>query len=527
MLSTPALTPQQLDTFRVLGLRSNLASVQVLGHAMSSPMDSVRMAALKTLVERGGPAEMAMILEKIDVCHEAEIPLLMEHVPSLLGPIEFGLASKDPMSQQRSLMAIAKLQITSQFHHLVRVAQSPQDSQQIVAAELLVGLAGKMGMEARSTVGRKQDEIRKQLLNDLYRSMNLYHEHRVSQVFEAWLCASHWNDEAFRELFDPERRDQVAKMALKLLRHSHRPEIIDLIVGLLWSNAPRIESIQLLAERKDAGTLGRLADKAIELGMTPQLTKNLRCGVSLKILENFNFASKAEPIERRCSLLLLLVAADASPAKLIGSINAMLATKNPKAEAACALALRSLRSLKPELIVMALSDCFDAPDMEPYEPPPWKAELKAELEKLIQIFPMQPPNVRNSIEFAFSDFQCENIGRHLEDWPEPHLEAFGRMVRIAQRNYVEYLENEADSQSASKKIRVLKIIKVLGADVELIELVRDLLHDENEAVRIQAIYSIATGRNRRETIEMLRPMLGDADNGVKVAADLVISQLES
>ena len=136
MAAIPALTTPLLDTFRVLGLRSNLASVEVLGHALGSEYDSVRLAALQSLIARGGEVEMATIVERIDHCNDLELPLLFRQVPLLLVPIEAGLASRDSIRHQRSLCAIAKLQIASQFHHLVRVAQSAQDPQQIVAAVL-------------------------------------------------------------------------------------------------------------------------------------------------------------------------------------------------------------------------------------------------------------------------------------------------------------------------------------------------------------------------------------------------------
>ncbi|MEQ1824369.1 MAG: HEAT repeat domain-containing protein [Pirellula sp.] len=519
------LTPQQQGTFQVLSARSNLASVEVLGLALDSPIESVRLAALQTLISRGGDHEMAKILEKIDHCKDAEIPLLIQQIPHLLAPIEAGLSSKNQFSQQRSLVAIEKLGVASQFHHLVNVAQSPQHPQQIVAAELVIILACRLGNQSRNALASKNDSAREQILVDLQRSMEQYHEHKIEQIFEAWLCASHWNDEAFKQLFNPDRRDSVAKMAWKQLRHSHRQEILDLLVGQLWGIGPSHAAIQLLGERKDHATSCRLADRAIKSGITPQLTKNLRLKIPIRVLEEFDFSSKSESIPRRCAMLQLLSISDTSPAKLLSSINAMLTEVHPKAESTCSTALRSLRSLTPEMIVMVLSDCFDAPDIEAYEPPPWKSELKAELERLIELYPVQPPSIRASIEFAFSDFQCESMSRHLEDWPEPHLVAYGRIVRIAQQRFIEYLESESESQSAVKRTRILKVIRLLGVDGELIEIVKDLLRDPNEAVRIEAIYTISSGRNRREAIELLQPLLFDEDNGVKVAADLILSQL--
>jgi hypothetical protein len=523
-IPTP-LTPPQLDTFRVLGLRSNLASVEVLGQAMGSPIDSVRLAALQTLISRGGDRDMETILEWIDHCNDAELPLLVAHTQKLLDPIEAGLASRDSLTQQRSLCAIAKLQIASQFHHLVRVAQSAQDPQQIVAAELVVTLAIALGKKARRSQSISTDPLREQLLFDLSRSMSLYHEHKMTQVFEAWLCALHWDDESFKSLFHSERRDGETKVAMKILKHSHRTEIIQLLVGILWSKNPSIEALQMLGERRDHSTTIQLANTVTRFGVTPLVCKNMREKVPIHVLENFDFSSQSNPIELRCRLMQLLAIADVSPDKLLGSINALLMEDDPLAEATCASSIRSLRSLKPEIIMMVLSDCFDTPDLEPYEPPPWKSELKATLERLLQLYPLQPPAVRNSIEFAFSDFRCEEMAEHLDDWPESHLAAYGKIIRIAERGYIDILERDSQSQSAVKRARTLRIIRLMGASEELLEIVSDSLSDRNESVRIEAIYAIAGGRNRSEAIGLLKPLLSDEDNGVKVAADLVLSQL--
>ena len=92
------LTFQLQETFRVLGLPTNTASVQVLGRALASPFEQIRVGALQTLINRGGQAEISLILERIDLCTDAELPLLAKHVSLLFAPIEAGLADRDPVS---------------------------------------------------------------------------------------------------------------------------------------------------------------------------------------------------------------------------------------------------------------------------------------------------------------------------------------------------------------------------------------------------------------------------------------------
>jgi hypothetical protein len=176
---------------------------------------------------------------------------------------------------------------------------------------------------------------------------------------------------------------------------------------------------------------------------------------------------------------------------------------------------------------MVLNDCFDFPDIESYVPPPWKADLRIQLDRLIEAYPDQSTQFRSGIEFAFSDFQCEQMLNHFEDWSEPHLFAYAKMVRIADRTYEEFLEREARSPSAVKRTRAVRAIRFLGAQGRLLDIASAALFDKQETVRIEAIYAIASGHNREEAIELLRPFLGDSDKSVQVAANQALAQLEA
>lgn len=515
------------ETFRVLGLGSNLASVQVLGRALASPNESVRHLALQTLIHRGGQAEMSAILERIDNCNETELPFLANHVSTLIVPIEMGLGDRNPLKRQRSLCAIAKLQIASQFHHLVHAAQSPNDPQQIVAAELVLGLACKLGAESRRNKGRTSNANRERLLSDLWQSMLLFDDHRISQIVDAWLCASHWEDQAFKELFKPARSNPVFKFVTRQLKRAHRAQITELLAGVLWSQAPRPEAVQELGERTEQAMAVQLAEYFIKFGITPMVTKNLAMKIPIQCIEQLDFADNAVSLVHRCALVQLLAAADTSPDKIIFGITKLLETRDVTVDLACSNAIRSHRSLKPEIVVMVLSDCFDAPGMKPYEPPPWKSRLRIALERLIELYPHQAPAVQSSIEFIFSDFRCEELIKHLDDWPESHLMAYAKIVRIAEVGFVEFIERDAQSQSAVKRSRAIHAVRFLGMDNGLADITLEAIEDKSEKVRIEAIYAITTGRNRNDAIEILLPLIRDEDQSVKTAANFALSSLRT
>ena len=190
-----------LQTFLVLGEQSNLSSVDVLRLSLRSSVVQVRLCALQTLLQRGGAVEIAAILERIDTCDESELQILVAFSKIFLPAVQLGLADRDPVVRQRSLIAISKLEIESQFHQLIRVAQSSDDTQQMVAAEVLLGLAIRYGNAARLRLEPECETRRQQLLSDLWRSVLSFSEHRIVEIVDAWLCAIHWDDPQFQELF--------------------------------------------------------------------------------------------------------------------------------------------------------------------------------------------------------------------------------------------------------------------------------------------------------------------------------------
>ncbi len=506
-------------------MRSNLASVQVLSFALTSKFEQIRLDALKTLIHRGGPEDMAAILERIDQCNEAELPLLMEHIPLLKIPIEAGLADRNPIKRQRSLCAIAKLQIGSLFRQLVLAAESPDDPQQMVAAELLMQLSTKLGDLARRKK-QSNEMLREHLQSELLQSMRRFQDHRITDIVDAWLCATNWNDTAFKAIFTPASGETIHKIAVRQMRHSHRPQIVELMAGILWSQGPTPEALKELGSREDQATILQLAVLVSRYGMTSSANKNLNSQIRMSGLEQVDFSDNAIPLSQRCNLLKLLSASCAPPDKVLLAITQMLELKSRESDQCCAAAIRNMRCPNSEMVVMVLSDCFEVPGMESYEPPPWKVSLRTALERLIQLYPSQSPMVQRSIEFIFADFRCEELIKHLEDWPESHLNAYAKIVRIAETGYVEFIQRDAASQSAVKRSKAIQAVRFLGVGNGLKEIAINAVSDKNSKVRTEAIFAIASGYNRRESIEILRPLLKDEDQTVITAANFALSQLE-
>jgi hypothetical protein len=311
------------------------------------------------------------------------------------------------------------------------------------------------------------------------------------------------------------------------LKHAPRAEFRELLAGVLWSHAPSPEAVQELGDVTEQAMAVQLAEYVIKFGITPMVTKNLSLKIPIRCIEQLDFADQAVSLVHRCTLVQLLVAADTSPDKIIVGITKLLETQDSAVDLACSNAIRGIRSLKPEIVVMVLSDCFEAPGMKPHVAPPWKASLRTALERLIDLYPHQARVVQSSIEFIFSDFRCEELIKHMDEWPESHLMAYAKIVRIAEVGFVEFIERDAQSQSAVKRSRAIHAVRFLGMDNGLADITLEAIQDKSEKVRIEAIYAITTGRNRNDAIEILLPLIRDEDQSVKTAANFALSSLRN
>jgi HEAT repeat protein len=527
MTVAATLTSPLKSTFQVLGLRSNLASIAVLRSAISSSDSDVRLAALQTLVARGTEQDAATIVEQIDHCRESDIPFLSGNLSLLIPSIEAGLASRDSVFRQRSLVAIAKLKSSTQFHQLIQVAQSPEDPQQLVALQLLTTLASEVGNATRKSRSKSLEPIRLALLDGLWVSLESFSDHRVTQIADAWLCASHWEDENFHSIFESNHHDTRLKTLLRQFKHSHRSEVLALSAGVLWCKGIPGQAVQMLMDRKDMQLGAQLAALVAKSGVNAVVQKNLKQASAFLFLNQYDFSSSGVSIAERAALLQLFVACESSPDLLLkNTLDLLESGQNPKVEQVCANAIRGLRSVRPEILVMVLSDCFEAPDVQAYTPPPWKSLLQDQLHRLIRLAPGAPSSIRSAIETALSDFKYEELLKHFDDWPEPHLAAYGKLTSLADSSHIENAKRDLKSQSYLKRSQTVKAIRFLGCQNELFDLAAEALHDKADAVRIEAIYTIAAGKRRDECIELLRPFLSDINSSVKVAVNFAISQLE-
>lgn len=513
------------STFSVLAQPRNLASIEVLEFALRCEIPAIRIGGVQALLARNGSKEMETIVRCIDLCDAEEVSLLRSHSSLFITPVEAALASREPETRQRGLIAIAKLQLHELFHFLVASAESADDPQQMVAAQLIDSLAAEFGKSARQHSSAGAFPARERLLNDLLISVRRYSKHRNNAIVDAFLICCHWDDDCYRELFSPLAEDGFP-MVLKRLKQLNRDGADELTCGSFWANNPNQASLEVLMDRDPAKTLRMMTTLEKRFTATPSFKENF-LNFPLPLIKNLDLASmQLDSIDVK-SLLRLLVATGVNEDVLIHNVNFAAKSNDHDTNLECINAIRSLRTLKSEIVVMVLSDCFDRPDIEPYEPPPWKASYRSALEQLLDSYYDLPNSLRVAVNAALSEFKTEDLFRHAEGWPESHVKAYGRIARLVDKDCVDFLKVEIQSQSHLKRANAIRMIRYLGNDEQLMELTMMGLDDPNKLVRVEAVQSVAFGHDRDSAIELLSPLIRDEESSVSEVAAHSIRQLEN
>ena len=506
-------------TFRVLANPRNVAAIPVLALGMRSEDPFIRVSSIQALISRGSLEDAKAIVDSIDHCPEEELPFLRSHPGLFASPIEACLESTEPEVRQRGLVAIAKIRVASQFHRLVEAVETVDDPQQIVASQLLLGLCRELGQESRKSITPKQVPGRRELLDALEGSIAIFQHHKMREIVDAWLLASHWGDDMFQRVFSNVPHDATATIQ-KRIQSSQATEIDELLLGSYWCPALIEEAISVALDRSSAKVPKELVRLEKRFGLQSQFVKNMT-KLPIEPLKHFDITQSNISFEDYDSLFRLMTVGGATPNTILWNTIRVLDQQNPlpkKLEKEIVAAIRSIRFTNACIITMVMSDCFDLPDIEAYQPPPWKAELRSALENLLDRYFLLPQAICNSIDTMLQEFRCDHLFNYIDSWPDAHVRAYAKITKLVDKKCVDTIGQEATCGSPTRRAKAIRLIRYLGRDEQFNEIATEALQDVSDEVRIQAIQSISFGIDKSEAIELITPLLRDEHHAVQATA---------
>jgi hypothetical protein len=464
------------------------------------------------------------LLSYIEHCSTQELDLIRQNTAILLDTIDLGINQRQPETRQRAMVAIGRLQISSHYHHLVNALCNSRDPQQMVAMELVGSLTRRYGAEVRS--GNRASEAQRQaLLTELFRAIESLSSHHVSQVVGMWLSGIHWDDPFLSKVFPDDQLPSTAQNILLHWTRSHSKEMSELSAGLFWSRVPSKSLLLAQSERTDIPFIQAIATQHSRLGVTSSLKKNLGLVKKVEFLRPSVLVDEKHSPRTRCALVSIHALQLPPTEELLWEVAQLMACVDGDASPLLAAILDGLKCINSDIVVMALSDCLDAPDTESSEPPPWKESMRASLELILEHYPKQTAQVKASLANYFGEFKCDEFMAKLDVWPRGHLVAYSRMLRVANPKYADYLAAELLSKGAHRKIKGIRAIRIFGLEGTVWEPLVELLQDDNYEVRICAIQAIADDYNRSNAIDVLMPLLKDLNQSVTSAATAALQSL--
>jgi len=518
------LTGPLAKTLAVLGQSRFHAAIQVLAQGMRSTSPEIRQASLECLLARGSKDDFDAILGAFDCSDPQAFETLSGHLPRLIDAIDQGVASRDPEKRRRALWMVGKFQLESHFQHLVDTVCDPIDPNQMFAMDVVTQLARSLGLQARRT-NAVHDSKRERLLQELLGGIESYPNHRVEQMMEWWATAAHWDDPMLHRVLDPSEPNEAATRILQSLERSKNKEVIGLISGVLWSRTANPALLQIVGKRKDAAFVEALCDQYRTQGCTRELKRNLGSGQKFRFLERDVFQDPKVSLMAKCGLAGLLTQHGAPADELLSRIAWLMSQDEELIHLAITDLIEHQRPIQPDLAVLALSDALDGPDIESSVPPPWKDSMRRSLETLISAYPRQVDRMRCAISNLFREFRCETLLEKLYDWPVAHLEAYARLTRLSQPDFLEDLVVELHAQAPQRRQRGLQAARHFGLDARAQDLVSSKIDDPIDEVRVEAILALAASQDRQAAMATLRPLVLERNAVIQQAASATLAIL--
>ncbi len=467
------------STFTLLSAPENQAAFDVLLYAVRHTSPDTQLRAIDAALRRKNSSEVSRLLECIDWENDEQVLVLQKYRSLVQDAAEDLLASKNDSLRQMALIAIAKLKLYELFLPLIQVAETPDDSQQIVAIQLLDSLSTDLGREARQSIHPPTSSERIQLQNDLNDAVIRYPFHRVGAILDCWILATHWEDTSFRSLFSP-IATPTSETLLRRLKTLTRIEADELLCGAYWCKISNVQNLELLASRPAEQVFTTLCALERRFGITPVFSRNESLAPLSMFLANqlavaptsttaitaAHDASHSQDsdlsLEQTCSVLRLLAVTHAPQeivlAKVVAAISKYADELPIPLSNACVQAIRSLtrgtdRPVNSPVICMVLSDTFGEIDTLPYEAPAWRSTLRESLVELLTIYPTTTQILRKSIEELFVEFTCEQLFQIVDSWSEAHLLAFAQVTHVMDPSLQSTLESGIHSPVPERRRR--------------------------------------------------------------------------
>lgn len=390
------------------------------------------------------------------------------------------------------------------------------------ALELAELLADELMSPRDYRVRRDPHRQRDHALPRLERAVLDLEKHGQTPLLEAFVLLASRENAALKHLLQP-KTNYLAAALSALLESSSRPAVTRLLLSYLDDSHPPLTALAILGRRSDLSFLRHLCRKlGGELGASTRA--NLRRIENIPALSgNLSALAALSEIEQVGAVQLAALSA-VKRRKAFGVVEYVLMHGKVEARRAAAAALMHFKGEEVnDAAVRAMEDAD----------PEVRAAIASQLRekgvlgaipRLVALLDSPHEAERAAAQASLSEFCFEQFATTFEEMPADAQRNTGLLVRRVDPLAIHSLRQELDSPVRGRRIRALKMALALRAVKEAEEAIADLLLDDDQFLRVEAIRTLATADSPfiRQT---LRDALLDANPLVNEAAETALVRL--
>lgn len=273
-------------TFDILTTHSSPSAGEVLQLGATGDDQSTRQHCLRAMAHRKDVKSLNWLINRFEKYHDDLLSALTTNSGKLdagyLGTAVTKQLAKDGWNQAIGLRLIDMvdcLNQTAALARLIDIAQNHEDSLiRAASGEVTLSLASPLSKAVRhrgdgERINPESERFRQSIAELLGAAVERYNNHRNTDLLDAFLVISDWNDALFQRLMSDESPTQ--ETLLRRMRTSEHQSVLQLLAGFIRRRKIPGPVIGLLLRRHDAKFCETLLETITD-NPTPVTAINLR-----------------------------------------------------------------------------------------------------------------------------------------------------------------------------------------------------------------------------------------------------------
>jgi hypothetical protein len=476
MSSTPSYGIKA--TLKLLEETRNEAAISVLAHGLAVADPTIRESSVRSLLSRRSETALKAIVQRWHLLHEQDKKLLESRWQIFSWPVLSLLKSDNNMDRKNAIQAIVDLSLATGLEPLIRLAIDDTNLLCTAARTAMFQMASKWGEKARS--GQDVPSIRNSMLQILQQAINQYSDHRCTEVIDAWLAMSSWDDGPLNLLLNnPE--DSVYSHVMRRLRHSREPLVIELLAGFLPRRSAPPAVFEILAQRPEASLAWHLIERY--QGQVDEISRgHLRTMPRFECLYSLPLESANRmTFTQQLTLAILRTANASSPHVILQSAIDIFRADMVEGPKAAAKLLKLLQGIPTETLAIAFSPTLSLEHIE----------LRCLLELIIPWRGHSCRVLSESVDDIFEEITFTSLLSQIPQGPEELSIGLANLLLALQLDLRDEISVELSNPSPRRRALTIQAINYLKQVPAYRDRIALLIPDAREEVRLAVISALA------------------------------------